>query len=225
MPYETLLSALSQEDQYELQQSIEIRTYQKNEIVFKEKSKTTGIYCIISGSVKRFILGLDGKEYIFEFCGANEIFGHRNIFTTEENFDSSVATTVSEIAFVPKRLFLKLIQKYETVNMNYIRLLNEESVRQIKHSQVISQLSLRQRMAHYLLYLQTKNADSNNWTVEISRDDLANLIGTVKESAVRTLQEFKSDGTVIASGRKIFIAKPDVLRKAARTEIQSVAAA
>lgn len=225
MPYENLLSQLSPEDQRELQQNIEIRTYQKNEVVFREKSKTLGIYCVISGSVKRFILGLDGKEYIFEFCGANEIFGHRNIFTTEENFDSSVATTLTQIAFVPKRIFLNLIHKYENINSNYIRLLNEESVRQIRHSQIISQLSLRQRMAHYLLYLQTKNADSTNWTIEISRDDLANLIGTVKESAVRTLQEFKSDGTVIASGRKIYLARPEVLAKAARTEFQSVTAA
>lgn len=225
MPYESLLSSLSPEDQILLQQSIEIRTYHKNDIVFKEKSKTQGIYCIISGSVKRFILGLDGKECIFEICGASDIFGHRNIFLTEENFDSSVATTTSEIAFVPKKIFLYLIRKYENVNLNYIRLLNEESIRQIKHSQIISQLSLRQRLAHYLLYLQSKNADRNNWTIEISRDDLANLIGTVKESAVRTLHEFKSDGTIIASGRKIFISKPETLAKAARTEFQPVAAA
>lgn len=213
-----LFSVLSKEDKQYLEENSVQRTYAKNELVFAEKSKTTGFYLVRSGTVKRFISGIDGKECIFDVCGYGEVFGHRTVISNTEHFDSSVAITQAELTFIPSKIFHELLTKYAAIKDAFIEILTLDSIKHIRHSQIISQLSLRQRTAYYLLYIANKNPIHQKY-VEISREDFANLIGTVKESAVRALHDFKTDHVIISTGRKIELLQPEELRKAAKVEV------
>ncbi|MBU2019784.1 MAG: Crp/Fnr family transcriptional regulator [Bacteroidetes bacterium] len=222
MPFEVLFTNVSENEKTTFLKNQQLLTFEKNKIIFEQKSKVEGVFHVNKGTLKRFINGLDGKECIFDICGQGDVFGHRNIFINEENFDSCVSMTDVELIFIPKEDFILFLNKSQAANMNYIRLVSQESIRHIKHGQILSQLSLRQRMAYYLLYILQKNKNVEQPIIEISRDDLANLLGTVKESAVRTLQEFKQEGALMASGRKIYISNQEVLRKATRMKDELV---
>jgi CRP-like cAMP-binding protein len=213
MSFESLVTTVAEKDLKIFLRNQQIIKLTKNKIIFEQKSLASGVYCVLKGTLKRFIVGLDNKECIFDICGPGDIFGHRNIFTNDENFDSTVSLTDVELVFIPKNDFKLLLSENPVAMVNYIRIISEESIRHIKHGQVLSQLSLRQRMAFYLLYILKKSNKTEQLIIEISRDDLANLLGTVKESAVRTLQEFKQDGAITSSGRKIHIVRADLLMK------------
>ncbi len=184
----------------------------RNSIIFEEEQKNDGVYYVKSGVIKRFIRGIDGRECIFEFCGAGDLFGHRSVFSNENHFDSAVCLTDTVLHFLPKNTFIDIVKSNDVILQDFITSLSDESIRQIKHSQLLGQFNLSQRTAFALLYLQSKNSDPERWEIEISRDDLSNYIGTVKESAVRTMLQMKEDGVINSSGRKIRLLQPNALR-------------
>jgi CRP-like cAMP-binding protein len=200
-----IFNDLTEKQKNKLLEESSILIYLKTSIIFEEGNKSSGLYYIEQGTIKRFISGLENRESIFEVCGPGDIFGHRILFNDERHFDSSAAITDVKLHFIPKAVFLQFIAENNEMSNSYINLLSEDSIRHIRHSQVVTQLSLKQRTAFYLLYLQSKNLDKNNMGVEISRTDLANLLGTVKESAVRILHEYKTANAIKSMGRKLII--------------------
>lgn len=211
MPFEYFTQYLSTEERNELENYFTTKSFKRGASIYEESSKILGVYFVVRGQVKRCLEGIEGRECIFDVLGVNDVFGHRNLFHEGEHFDSAVAMTDCEIAFIPKNQFMQLVKTNPNINTAFIKLLSAESVRHILHAKVLSQLDLRQRMAYYFIYILGKYRDPNQLIIEISRDDLANLLGTVKESAVRTMQRFKEEGTIMASGRKIYIANRQAL--------------
>jgi CRP-like cAMP-binding protein len=211
-----LFSYLTEKQKIELLEEAKSLVFPKNTVLFSEGSKSEGPFFIEYGTVKRYISGVDGKESIFEIVGPGDIFGHRILFAHENHFDSSCSITEVRLKFIPKILFMRFIAENNEFNKEYINLLSTDGIRHIRHSQVVAQLSLRQRTAFYLLYIQSKNLNPENKDVEISREDLANLLGTVKESAVRILHEFKTHNALTSSGRKMTILDIDYLKTVAK---------
>ncbi|MFA7274509.1 MAG: Crp/Fnr family transcriptional regulator [Crocinitomicaceae bacterium] len=211
-----LFDHLTEKQKIELIEESKLLVFPKNTVLFAEGSKSAGPFFIEYGTVKRYISGVDGKESIFEILGPGDIFGHRILFTHENHFDSSCSITEVRLKFIPKDLFTRFIVENNEFNKEYINLLSTDGIRHIRHSQVVAQLSLRQRTAFYLLYIQSKNLNPENRDVEISREDLANLLGTVKESAVRILHEFKAENALTSSGRKMTITDMEHMKKVAK---------
>jgi CRP-like cAMP-binding protein len=200
-----LFRDLTEKQQIKLIEESTVQYYPKNSIIFEEGNKSSGLYYVESGIVKRYISGLNNRESIFDVCGQGEIFGHRILFNNDRHFDSSCSITEVKVHFIPKSIFLDLMNENSEMNKNYINILSQDSIKHIRHSQIVSQMNLKRRTAFYLLYLQSKHKDPLNMDVEISRTDLANLLGTVKESAVRILIEFKQANALISTGRKMII--------------------
>lgn len=199
-----------------LNESLVARKYKRGENIFEEGHKNVGVYYIKSGVIKRFIRDLEGRESIFEFCGKDELFGHRSIFTEEDHFDSATCLTDVEMYFLPKKIFIEFVKANDLTLQEFIVSLSEESIKYIRHTQLLAQAGLKQRSAFGFLYLQQKNTDNNDWTIEIGRDDLSNYLGTVKESAVRIMHDFKSAGYISSSGRRITLLNPTELKKIAK---------
>ena len=216
MIYTPIFKQLTDKQKVRLVEESSILVYPKNTLIFEEGSKSSGMYFIEQGTIKRFISGLNNRESIFDICGPRDIFGHRILFNDDRHFDSSAALTDVKLHFIPKTVFLQFVEENKAMSNSYINLLSEDSIKHIRHSQVVSQLNLKQKMAFYLLYIQSKNGDKSNMDVEISRTDLANLIGTVKESAVRILHEFKTANALKSTGRKLIILDYDYLLTTAK---------
>jgi CRP-like cAMP-binding protein len=209
----SLFGELTEKQQLKLLEETTVQHYPKNSIIFEEGNRSSGLYFIEKGTIKRYISGANKREALFDVCGPGEIFGHRILFNDERHFDSSCSLTEVKVHFIPKTIFLELMEENKVMCKNYINILSLDSIKHIRHSQVVSQLSLKQRLAFYLLYIQSKNIDKSNMDVEISRNDLANLLGTVKESAVRILHDFKKSNALSSSGRKMIIQDADYLRE------------
>lgn len=176
--------------------------YKKNQPLFVEGSSPRGVYCVNAGKVKIFARGEEGKEQIIHIAKAGEIVGFRAMFSGEPY--GVAATTLEEcnICFINKADFLNLVDTNVTLRNGIMKELSKELSERATFITNMAQKSVRERLAFSLIIL---NDIYENEMINLSREDLANFIGTATETLIRLLKDFKEDGYISTHARKIEI--------------------
>lgn len=193
--------------------------YKKGQTLFFEGTRPIGIYCINSGHVKITKNSSSGKEQIMYLANPGEIVGYRSLLCEELYAASGTVLDDAIICFIPKEDFLDILhndsQLYKTLMKAVCKQMGilEEKLAKI------SMLSVRERLAAALLMLKEtysiEGEISTTINIALSREDLANLIGTATETLIRLLSEFKTDGYIELTGKKIKVLDPKGLAKTA----------
>lgn len=184
-----------------------VHKYAKNEIIFKAEDYVKNVYFIISGKVKRIETDSHGKEFLNDIHYANQFFGYLSLFESRDSKHRRTAIAIenTEIALIPKEDFKLLIFNNREIAANFIKLISGNVMDKEKRLLQLAYASVRERVANLILKLHEEELQNKNTTgvVHISRDDLANIIGTSKESLIRTLTEFKKDHIIITGRAEI----------------------
>ncbi len=187
-----------------LSKSRPVSKYKKKEVIFHHGDTPHYVYFLNKGSVKTFKTHDDGKEFITNVYHAGDFFGHITLFEQRTYADSALVMEESEIYKIPKEDFLALIHKNRDVALQFIKLLSNQVEEQEKQLLRMAYDTVRKRTAEALLHLlRSKGGDSSSLTV--TRDDLANIVGTATETVIRCLSEFKEDEMIEVKGREIKI--------------------
>ena len=206
---ESILADLPPEDLQILMAHSTVGIYKKGEIIFREGAFPTGIFYIIDGIVKKYTADKDGKEQIIYVANKGELIGYHAILSENRFPDSAAALEESKITFIAKEDFLQAMKKSDILNRRLLKTLSHEFAVLANKLSMIAQRSVRERLALQLIVLREKyKVDfQSGMPVEINmgRDDLASLIGTVRENVVRILSEFKDAEILETKGRKIII--------------------
>lgn len=206
---QSILEDLPDEDYARLLSHQTEQTYSKGEILFKEGRLPSGIYYIKSGKVKKYKAARDGGQQIIYVANAGEFVGYHAALSGERFPDSAAALEESVIAFIPMEPFLSALENSSVLSSRLLKLLSHEFTVFVNNLTLFSQRSVRERFALQLIVLREKYkpAATAGAPVEInlSREDLANLVGTRKENIVRILAEFKGEQILETKGRKIMI--------------------
>jgi CRP-like cAMP-binding protein len=185
------------------------QVYKKNQILFKEGSFPSGIFFITNGKVKKYKVDSEGKEQIIYLANTGQLIGYHSILAEERYPDSAAAIEESTIAFIPKEDFLKAIEFSPVLNNRLLKTLSHEFAVLANSITLFAQKTVRERLALQLIIIREKYkinyVEGMSIEISISRDDLANLVGTARENVVRVLTEFKEDGILETKGRKIMI--------------------
>jgi CRP-like cAMP-binding protein len=185
------------------------KLYKKGEMIFREAAFPSGIFFIIEGKVKKYKLDKDGKEHIIYVANTGELLGYHAILSEDRYLDSAAALEESKIAFVSKEDFLDVLQQSDVLSRRLLKTLSHEFAVMANSLTMFAQKSVRERLALHLIVLREKYKVNfkTGMPVEInmSRDDLASLVGTARENVVRVLTEFKDQGILITQGRKIIV--------------------
>lgn len=206
---ESILADLPSDD-YELlmRHTIE-QTYKKAETVFKEGAYPGGIFYINSGKVKKFRVDEQGREQIIYVANRGELIGYHSILSEDFYPDSATTLEESVISFIPKQDFLHALEHSVVLTRRLLKTLSHEFAVLANSLSLFSQKSVRERLALQLIVIREKYKVNfePGMSVEInmSRDDLAGLVGTARENVVRVLSEFKKDGILETRGRKIIV--------------------
>ena len=206
---ESILAALSPDDFATLTANQIDQIYKKGEIIFREGAYPAGIFYITNGKAKKYKIDSEGKEQIIYVANTGELIGYHAILSEDRYPDSAAALEESIISFIPKDDFLLVLQQSETLSKRLLKTLSHEFAVLINGLTLFAQRSVRERLALQLVVLREKyKIDFQpGMPVEInmSRDDLASLVGTVRENVVRILTEFKQEGILVTKGRKIIV--------------------
>jgi CRP-like cAMP-binding protein/CheY-like chemotaxis protein len=194
-----------------------VRTLKKKSELFAEGDNPLNIYFIKSGSIKVYQSHPEGKELITNIYNPNDFFGFESILEGTNYHESAVAMQDSEVITIPKQDFLTLLQTNPDVSKGFISLLSKKVAEKEKQLLNLAYNSVRQRTAEALLKVrELKDSNSN---IQISRDDLAKIVGTASESVIRVLSDFKDEGLIEIDGGKIRITEPGKLEKVVRWNV------
>jgi len=185
------------------------QVYRKGEIIFREGSYPTGIFYIKKGKVKKYKVVENGGEQIIYVANTGELIGYHAILSEERFPDSAAVLEESVIAFIPREDFLDTLQQSTILSRRLLKTLSHEFTVLANGLTLFAQRSVRERLALQLIVLREKykmNVQTGiPVEIDLSREDLANLVGTARENIIRILSEFKEDGILITKGRKIVV--------------------
>ena len=180
------------------------RSCRKGERLFSEGDEGTGFYMVVTGRVKIFKVSVEGKEQILHLFGPGESFGEVSVFTGQGFPADAVASVQAVLLFFPRVAFSALIQKDPTLALNMLAQLSGR----LRHfAGLIEDLSLKEvpgRLAKYLLYLSGGNGDSEV-VLDVSKGQLASLLGTIPETLSRILARMHRQGLIRLRGSQIRI--------------------
>ena len=211
---ESVLENLPEEDLQLLTAHQSIHVYSKGEVIFREGAYPTGIFFIISGMAKKYKADKDGKEQIIYVANAGELLGYHAILEEERYPDSAAALVETQIGFIPKEDFLAVLQQSALLNRRLLKTLSHEFAVLVNSIALFAHRPLRERLAIQLIVLREKFKinfqPGMSVDINMSRDDLASLVGAARENVLRALAELKEEGIIATKGRKIVVL--DVLK-------------
>jgi CRP/FNR family transcriptional regulator len=197
-----LFQGLAAENHKQLASIVVQRSYKRNEVIFSEGDDGNGFYVVMLGRVKVFKISHEGKEQILHILGSGEPFGEVPVFAGEHFPAHAEAMEETKLFFFPRIAFIDLINKNPSLAMNMLAMLSR---RLRRFSALIEDLSLKEvpgRLSAYLLYLSETKNRSHNLTLDISKTQLASLLGTIPETLSRILARMSTAELIESDGQR-----------------------
>lgn len=206
--YQIISDLGSKDEMHNTLESHDVIQYKKKQAIYGEGQHPNKLYYIQSGKVKVYKTSEGGKELIIGLLTSGDFFGH--IPLIENSVYEEFAETMEEstIRVIPRKEFENLITHHQEIALKVIKLLANNIAEKEQQLVALAYHSLRKRVADALITLKKKYAKkelADNFSISISREDLANIAGTATESLIRTLSDFKSEKLIEIKDGKITI--------------------
>lgn len=193
--------------------------YKKGDLIFSEGTTPRGLYCVSNGKIKVSQLGVDGKEQIVHLAKDGDVMGYRAILSGDTYSCTATAIEDSSLCFIPKNIFLAMVEGNSKLALQIVNLFSIELKEAEKKITRTAQRPVKERLAQCLLLLKESygfEEDGITINVTTTREELANIAGTTRETATRLLYELNNDKIIELCGKKIKIIHLQNLTKEAR---------
>jgi len=215
---DSIFCCLHGESLDEISESKTCSIFRKGQVLYNEGGQPFGIFCVNKGKIKVSISGDEGKEQIIRLVKGGDILGYRCLITNERYNSTATALEDSQVCFIPKDIFLGCLKKDSTLSTEVMKLLSS----QLREAEIklthLAQKPVRERLAETLLFLKETygfEKGSDVLSVQLSREEIANLVGTATETAIRLLSELNKDKIIELLGKRIKIINLKALVKTA----------
>ncbi len=212
---QSMFCDLSKEELEKLSEHKTCIRYKKGQTLFYEGTRPMGLFCINSGKVKVYKISADGKEQILYLAKPGDFLGYRALIS--EEFYNAAATVIEEgaICYIPKSDFLHILNNNPQFFQKIIKKMCSDMGVMEEKLVTIAQKSVRERLAATLLMLKEtyglEGDQSELIDIALSREDLANIIGTATETVIRLLSDFKQNKLIAFEGKKIKVLNQQAL--------------
>lgn len=185
------------------------RDFKKKELIFSEGDESNGFYIVTLGMVKIYKVSIEGKEQILHIFGQGEPFGEVPVFSGSAFPANAQAIERCSLIFFPRDTFVQFISENIPVVLNMLGLL---SMRLRQFTMQIENLSLKEvpgRLAGYLLLLAEEQQNEDIIQLNISKGQIASLLGTIPETLSRIFSKMNDMELIEVKGRNIKILDSD----------------
>lgn len=183
-------------------------TYKKNQSVFLEGSIPRGVFCLRKGKMKIYALGAEGKEHIVRVAKEGDVLGVKALFSNEPYIVSAMALEECSICYIGKDEFFSMIDLNSALTNGIMTEMSRELHEKTKFITNMAQKSVHDRLAFAFLLLDEIYGKE---PINLSREDLANFVGTATETLIRLISQFKDEGLIRTETRKIWVTDRDSL--------------
>ncbi len=179
------------------------QAFEKGEMIFYEGDESFGLYVVLSGLIKIYKLSADGREQIFQFIKPSETFGEVVVFSGKAVPAHAEAVQRSRVLLFPRRDFLEMIRANPDLALTMLAILSERLRRFTVQVENLSLKEVPSRLAGYFLYLSREEAKGEVIELDISKGQLASLLGTIPETFSRILRRMAEQGVIEVRGHQI----------------------
>ncbi|MDE5419903.1 Crp/Fnr family transcriptional regulator [Labilibaculum sp. DW002] len=206
---------LQREDMNLLFWDEDVHFFKRGSVIYSEGDSAKGCYFLFSGVLKVFKTGIEGKEQIIKFAKPGNLIGFRSVLSKERACTSAKVIEDTIVCFIPGNVLTKLIRENSDFAMELMEITCRELDEANDYITDIAQKTVRERLAEILVHLESTFGltEDNTLKIALTREELANMVGTATESVIRLLSEFKSDKLIELNGRKIKILNSKALKK------------
>lgn len=184
----------------------------KHNILFCEGDRGDSLYLILKGKVKAFLLAEDGREIVLSILSAGEIVGEMAIFDLEEKRSATVETLEdSQFLTISGEKFVSVLKDYPSVGISVIKTLSSRLKTTSSRIRNLIFLDTYSRAGKFLLDRAKSEgrilADGSILVTRPKHDEIANFIGSSRETVSRALKELEHQGLIKNVGRKVILYK------------------
>ncbi|MFC1490114.1 Crp/Fnr family transcriptional regulator [Candidatus Latescibacterota bacterium] len=189
----------------------------KDAIILLENEEGDTLFIILGGKVKVTTFSESGKEVIFSILSEGDFFGDMSLMDGKPRSATVISIEESELRLIRRNDFIKLIEKHPRIAL---KLLEELTSRLRKADERIESLAIHDvtgRLAGILLELAEERGDKKDKSVLIkarpTHQELANMVGTTRETVTRVLKQLENKNYINMSGKDLLILDSEVFKK------------
>ncbi len=200
-----MFDGLSEADLKDLLSIVITKKYKRGGTIFNENDSGDGFYVVKAGRIKIFKISGEGKEQILHIFGPGEPFGEVPVFEGKRFPAHAMALEDSEAYYFPRVSFVDLLKNKPSLALSMLAVLSR---RLRVFTALVEDLSLKEvptRLAAHLIYLSEKSPGGKELSLDISKNQLAGLLGTIPETLSRILTKMVKNGLIEIQGPKITI--------------------
>ena len=199
------MRALSEEDIINISNKKTIMNFKKGDTLFEEGANLNGVFCLRNGKCKVTKLSPNGKDQIIRFIKKGELIGERSVLSGSTAHLTVTALEDMEACFIPKEEIELSFRKDTDFSLEITRAICSDLDNANISIANLAQKNVKERLADtLLLFDRTFGVDEEGFlNIKLSREEIANAIGTATESSIRLLSQFKKDSLIELKGKKI----------------------
>ncbi|MFV0445011.1 MAG: Crp/Fnr family transcriptional regulator [Planctomycetaceae bacterium] len=202
-----LFERLSPEQSADIERTSRVRRVPRGEIVFAPGEASESVYLVLDGRIKLYHLTAGGKEAVLAFIDPGELFGELSVLDGAPREEFAEAIERSQVLSIPVPVFQTLMAEYPDIALGVTKLVGLRRRRIERRLKSLLFRSNRDRLVALLLELAEKygrrTGDGIELGLRLSHQELANVIGSTRETVTVTLGELKQEGALTIQRRKI----------------------
>ena len=210
-----LFKNLTEEELKKINQIIEQTNYNRNETVFIEGDPGDAFYIILEGLIKVFKTTEQGRDKTLALLGTGDFFGEMSLLEGKERSASVKALQSTQLYFIERSKFKKLLKDYPEIAFKIIAILSERLREANNQIQQLTFSSVEERLEQKLRELAKKHGWEGKSGVvlpkKITHQELANLIGSSRVTVTKLLNKLKEEEKIIIKERYLILPQNDLL--------------
>ena len=203
-----IFSSLNDDELGELANLASERSFMSNEFIFWDGDTPDWFYIVAEGKVKVLKHSSLGREFIIAFFGPGEMFGEVAVFENKPYPASAQAVAQTRVVGIKREDFLSFLANRPQVALRIINVLGGRLRDAQSRLRDLAGERVEQRLASVLLMLSAKLG----LILPFTRQDIAEMVGTTTETAIRVLSHLKDRGIIRSARGKVIILNKEKLR-------------
>jgi len=200
-----LFSGLSSAALAEIEQHGTVKSFRKNTIVINQDDETYSLYVILSGSVRVFISGEDGREAVLNHQCAGDYFGDLALIDKQPRVASVMTTEASRFMIISREDFMACLSKNPEIAINLIKPMTSRMRMLARNVSSLALLDVYGRVARVLLEQAEEQEDGEMITEKLTQQEIADMVGASRAMVSRILKDLKAGGYISVAKKRITI--------------------
>lgn len=206
-----LFSRLSSSQIAHIESCSVAKNYDRGGVVYLPSDRNDSVALLARGRVRIYHLTQEGKQAVLAIMDPGEMFGELSLMSDGHRDEFAEAMDKSTVILIPREEILGLMAEYPDVALGVSRLMGFRRQRVERRLKSLLFRSNRERLVHLLLELASKYGEQAEEGIRIgiklSHQELANIIGSTRETVTVLLGELQSEGSLLIRRRQLILTK------------------